>query len=1018
MEENTNSDIDLTELEQEEINQKAQSLGVSTDSLSEHFKKLKSLATKRCEAGLSGLQLSQEEKETAKELLLSSIHEEFFERIDREGIENIDDIIKNLVLEKGEMSQDEVIIGRIIGAEASSISSENAYKDQENEYIDHIEAIIEDNKAKEKAQASRLDAHEDMNEFLGIDLDSTFEEHNFENFKEETLKKYDAFDNDTVLEGYQKIYNAEQYSRGIDYVQNNVFAIENYAIMDDPPSFDQISSFDQEKMLEELYMLWTLTFDRGPEVDEGMLGVLIEKVEMAKTIMPGKFFDDNNILNVKEFIAEYERIFEQNNPGEVFDMNKIYNRIISEFSKTKPELAYANHMDEQYEKLAYFQANLLSEKMSRYVDNRDNVYSEQELVAEMAKNIPGLMRYLCMDQLDDVLPKVGGQVEKDEQGRVIIDDRLRTIRDKAAYLLVDVYGREAKIDEEKGREGVNRFVDEYTDEKYMIIIRDKIIMDVITTGRADSDFIDKALEVCPSVVKAAIAEVLKGNGLVQENEVPFEISLENIISNESQLEQLRQAGPILMANAYRESPSTDVLDFTDIDEVLYVSGIQKRFGIEADFSTRNPEAGLDELGMTSKQREAYDFMESMLEDFNKQGKMSFEEFAEFVQAHGGMGKINGYRITKECIPHSIDEAFEERDRYSGLTRGLNRIFQANDMLDKILLVAEPSKIDTDEFIQEQIDRMAIESPQQFGDAIKLLEMKMRQMGPSSVEQTRIMGIINKSRESFASILSYGGDSENIKEMLIRFGKKNPGLITVFYDEMLSEYNAMTTYGLTVDDLRSIDEAVSVIKEGYELEQLLVQDDPNKTALDCLLHRPNQDTLDYAKERIDSSPRTQRRREMGLERIDEIILSSRLEEFINSDDRETNIEAMSKLFAKSNIEALKKAVLEALSKGRIKGDISENGFVETVLQFTGNEYGKELINTLLDRANVASSREYSEVITGTAGLIGKRIKLLNEKSVNIGQFSDPNQLIQADNTQEEQKRPQEGAQDKDNRDESR
>jgi hypothetical protein len=143
-------------------------------------------------------------------------------------------------------------------------------------------------------------------------------------------------------------------------------------------------------------------------------------------------------------------------------------------------------------------------------------------------------------------------------------------------------------------------------------------------------------------------------------------------------------------------------------------------------------------------------------------------------------------------------------------------------------------------------------------------------------------------------------------------------------------------------------------------------------------------------------------------MDELTLYNPVNEFIHADNSSIGIEDLSQMMDGCSVQAIKKIVVEALSMGKVKGNLAENGFLETVLKHTGNEFSTELITSLLSRRNEAKNSQYiimlNDVIQSIINV--KEKVVLNERQADLGELTNSDQLIHGNqSTVEKENNPQ-------------
>ena len=878
MEENTNSDIDLTELEQEEINQKAQSLGVSTESLEEHFKRLKSLATKSCEAGLSGLQLSQEEKEAAKDLLLSNIHREFFERIDRDGIERVQDIISDIIIEKEELSQSEFAIGQLIGAENVLEDRNKQSAREQAEYTDTIVKTMDDLKEakKEEMKVDEFENHRvnDTNmdpyytEIANNSLNDFIE--NLDNLIPLTEKQNDA---------YSRMLTSDEFDKGRDYLLHNLSFITGYATEDEIVPYDQIPEEDVEKMLEELYVHWRIVYDSGRENSDDEMEAFKAKVVLAKKVLPPEYFDDENLLNVNYFLENYLNMYRRSHnlpPDAEVDLNEVFEDAMSWCSDERTNVEFLSVDDMKYEHIATHRYLRINRLVKEWV-NGENGRTEDEVLTYMSKNIPGLLKYL--ESLDEgkfiKRPGEDGLYPKGEMGRLIADTKMKHMQDLSVDLLLEAYGREKQIDIAEGREGTEKFADEFTDESCRLIFARKIIVDVLTTGRADPEFIKKALKTCPSVLKAAIKEVTdRSSDLIKEENVGFTIGLENILTDESQVETLLNAEPMVFPTLDNGNVTYSPYDMTDIDKKLVRQREEGRYGEERDYSirsnlisvnrTRMAKAEIrsrDTRGTEGTELEGLSYSDSseiiitdaefkeyrdLVAEYQSIDKKDFISLCNFARAHHGLPRIDYLddKVKSINTGHKIEDIMQFHE-------GIKRLKDALVIVQSIAVKSEDIGTGREVATIARMKKLAISSPEAFIDAIDYMKDVDTRKGSAVLPFKRPLEEIDKIKTGYMNIVNSNVSMDNKKEMIMQYTKANPELMSYVIRDYQAKHNIP---GISDEIYEYSQEAFRFVTKALEFENAITSTSYDDRTLRTSMSLLSQEQVDYVRQRIEADNR--------------------------------------------------------------------------------------------------------------------------------------------------------------------
>lgn len=1017
MDENPNNDVELTELEQEEVGKKAQEIGVSSETLEEQFKKLKSLATKRCEAGFASLSLSQEEKEMAKVELLSRIHQEFFERIDIEGVEKVEDIIKSLVIEKGEMAQSPVAIGRLIGGNSIEERHVTEQKVVEARY-NAVMATI----GKINGKETSFETSDSKNNVVsGVNMNHYYQEIEKKSYKSflDAMDKYGRH-SEKAKEAYDDYIKGEDYNREKDFALHYLFVLDDYADDENRPPFDVIPNTDKADMMKELYAVWKIAYGSGKEDNHDEVEIFKSKIAAAKEIFPPEFFDENDSINMEYFEEQYRSTFLDVFPDEEFDLDKIFEDFMKGFSDEKCETEFLNEEDMRYEKLATSRAFSIGHLVTDWLLDKEGV-TDERVFSYMAKNLPGLMRYLDAKNASMFIeqPDESGLYPKDEQGRLIVDPKMKKIQDVGVDILLEAYEVEKEKDIRENRQGVEKYVDGFTQEKYKNIVREKIITDVITTGRADPAFIEKALRICPEVLKVAIDDVLRyKSGEIMENGVKFDISLENILSNEGQVKTLLSAEQIEIPFFVDGVLLYEPVYYGDIDRKLQELSERGEYGVEADYTERSKLAEISQLRLKKEARRKKEMAEAaglpeeeiddlddsevgiqveelreyreLINDFQDVDSKDFMALCAFASSHNGLTQINV--VNDKLKNAAIGQPLERRVSFNA---GLKRLNDAHRIV-RMIAANGISKDSTNEArIAGHMKKLAVEEPDAFIDAIDYMSHVREKSGRDIDAFKPALDLIDKTREGFLTIVNTDMPIENKKELIMQYTKANPELMAYIYRDYTAKQNIPRVSEEVMDCTK---EAFYFVTRALEFERSITIQEDDRTLRD-MASRMSPEQMEFIRQRINAGNESSSKGEDSNRKtkMDELFLYSKMDGFVNSVDRQENMENLSKTLEECNAEAVKKVVIEALTSGKIKGNIVDNGFLETVIRHTGIEFLDEIEASLRDRSQGANSTKYIIQLYNIMQGAKEIRSIFDENQVDIGELSGTDQLIQKDPT---------------------
>lgn len=402
--------------------------------------------------------------------------------------------------------------------------------------------------------------------------------------------------------------------------------------------FESLSPIDRYTVLKETYL-----FLSCGEKDDDFQKAAAEMVKAKLNQLPPDIFKDgnyNNLQDLKKAVDAYHK--EMYELGEVSDPNFNFEIELANF-KLNSDITFdksnllSSMEDAEYEALAFKQHMQMARDYTRLVEGDAGAIELGIFAKEISKDsmIPGFLDFMATLQPKTELKRrdSSGCMSIGENGLAEENPKIAKLRNDLDHIFFERYKVEKEADEREHRRGINKFADEYTNEKCRLVIRNRIVREVMTKGVVDPDVLNEMIEVSPSIVRSAIIDLVKdGRGAVSlwegSSEGTLPINLENIISDPKQLQKIIVAPPVEMTS----SIEIDRVDMSRDEEKDYLAEKLKslspnQLGTRANYSEKNRE--VEEKLDPVKNEEAFNKMKAEYNELSKTGdKVAMLEFAE------------------------------------------------------------------------------------------------------------------------------------------------------------------------------------------------------------------------------------------------------------------------------------------------------------------------------------------------------------------------------------------------------
>ena len=557
------------------------------------------------------------------------------------------------------------------------------------------------------------------------------------------------------------------------------------------------------------------------EKNEEFRNAVAEIIKARLNQLPeGVFKDGNfsNLLDLKKALDAYHK--EMYELGEVEEPNFQYDLEIANFRANSDITFNQNNMfssleDAEYEALAFKQHIQISSEYGKLTTRNADAIEMSIFVSEITKDdmVPGFL-----DFLSTLGPKTElkrrektGCIEIGENGLATEDPKVAKLRNDLDHAFFERYKKEKKIDERENRKGISKFADEYTNEKCRLVMRSRIVREVMTKGCVDPAVLDEMIETNPSIVRSAIIDLLKdGRGAVSlwegNSDGTLPIKLENIISDPKQLQRIIIAPPAEMVSAIE----IDRVDMTRDEEKDYLAEQLKsispnQLGTRANYSDKNKE--IEDKLDPAKNEEAF---KKIREEYNEvmktRDKVALLEFAK--KNRKTFERVYSAVILKNSSAHlTVGD--------TNFANVMTREFGVLDMLDKSQeAVEDPRKTNRlDTLLKKEVGVR----PQIVAELL-MLSVDERFKDDPRFDYVRTYA--QKNAKTYAGIINSPLSDSEKKEAFNNVAKGNPGRLIAagLYVREMMNHGRQDELGLTTRDANMVDSLTSIATTAFSKKE--------------------------------------------------------------------------------------------------------------------------------------------------------------------------------------------------------
>ena len=808
-----------------------------------------------------------------------------------------------------------------------------------------------------------------MNLFKGADIETV------SNF-------YDS--NATTAEGKEKnMYLAQLQS--------------TLAFIPDKP-FEELKDINRYTILD-IFSTLKIIAQEDPEFDKVIDQIIISE----KDKLPPDLIDEEGKVDFHKLVKytrDYHKIAYDFGmvPSPTYDpMQRKANFITAAVEIFGDNNMYLSLADMAYERIATSQLFEMSHEYAVLASGSTTEKQLDEFVESISdeKHIPGFLDFVSGLQVDEAVQKrqYGQCIETDENGYAIRNELDCKFKDKVDHKFFAMYREQQEIDEREDRQGIDRFVDGYTNEKYRIAIRHRIIRDVITKGKVEPEVLDEMLATDPALVRMALVDILRdGIDIPREYGISFDISLGNIVSYKDQLDKIMGSGTIEMENAieqFRED-GTPEKDKEFLAQVIQETKLED-LGKEADYRDRKQK--IEEIVDEEKNYHEYEALQSGYLDLvranDRVGLMKYaeehrEEITElrrrlpmFVYDEKKLSAMSKFYSTMENYFSAID-VIDSSEKF------INSQGKYSSPRDKFRGVVNNSP-DTAAILYILADAEEFKDDPRFNGIREERDATLRTIhsvirsDPNTTDRQSVLRqyAINNSGATKA-ITAYIVDAVN---------DNKPQTVGIKDHEEFELVTDAYIYALKQEKEKSISEKnLATLNGFYEEVQL------GRTTFDDYLEeiisfgRADVDRhLDQRRERTKSEGKVPRmeREEIALKAVHAIYIgpeeSKQMGDYLKGFDREDVLDALSVVFAKPSI---------------IVPRLEKSGFLEMLSEYDSTML-PDIQKKLVDRMN--SSQNKNQIMHSITTIKGIEDKRKDEMTEERDESTDSRSFLNGEKT---------------------
>lgn len=653
------------------------------------------------------------------------------------------------------------------------------------------------------------------------------------NLKNKNFKRENKFNGPLAnrIDMLAKVIDIQKFN---DFLKSNNYSIEGILENKDitqylsntlgiEGDFKDLNIVERYEMIKSTYLVLSCG-----EKNEEFRNAVAEIIKARLNQLPDGIFKDGNfgdLLDLKKALDVYHK--EMYEMGEVEEPNFQYDLEMANFRANSDITFNQDNMfssleDAEYEALAFKQHMQIASEYGKLITRKNADAIEMSIfVSEITKDdmVPGFLDFLCtLDPKNELKRREKtGCIEIGENGLASENPKTAKVRNDLDHAFFERYKREKEIDEREHRRGINKFADEYTNEKCRLVMRNRIVREVVTKGCVDPAVLNEMIETNPSIVRSAIIDLIKdGRGEVSlwegNSDGTLPIKLENIISDPKQLQRIIIAPPAEMVSAIE----IDRVNMSRDEEKDYLAEQLKsispnQLGTRANYSAKKQE--IEDKLNPDKNEEAF---RKMREEYNEvmktRDKVSLLEFAK-------RNRKTFERVYSAVVLNNSSAHLTVGD--TNFANVMTREFGVLDMLDKSQeAVEDPRKLNRlDTLLKKEVGVR----PQNVGELL-MLSVDERFKDDPRFDYVRTYA--KKNAKTYAGIINSPLSDSEKREAFSNMAKGNPGRLFAagMYVRELINQGRQDELGLTTRDASMVDSLVSDATTAFskqETEQMHV-----------------------------------------------------------------------------------------------------------------------------------------------------------------------------------------------------